>query len=127
MKASIRVVDESSRLNNGKHAPSHVESISFRTSTTATARPLAPSSKIRLLSHTDIVNRIIQGQHLVIYHSLVLDLTRWADKHPGGKAAILHFVGRDASDEMDAYHSVQDLNKAKGFVVGRVQHDVVSV
>ena len=39
---------------------------------------------------------------------------------------MLHFVGRDATDEMDAYHSKKDLRRVGGFVVGRVDGREVS-
>jgi hypothetical protein len=39
---------------------------------------------------------------------------------------VLHFVGRDATDEMDAYHSKKDLRRVGGFVVGRVDDREVS-
>lgn len=40
---------------------------------------------------------------------------------------MLHFVGRDATDEMDAYHSKKDLRRVGGFVVGRVDDREVSL
>ena len=78
----------------------------------------------RIIPRSELVERIIAGQNLVIYHRHVLDLTRWADQHPGGSLAVLHFVGRDASDEMDAYHSKNDLKRVKGFVVGKIENKV---
>lgn len=80
----------------------------------------------RIIPRAEIVERIIQGENLVVYHDQVLDLTRWTEHHPGGQLAVLHFVGRDASDEMDAYHSKDDLKRVRGFVVGRVAEKVSS-
>jgi len=45
---------------------------------------------------------IADGQLLVVYQAEVLKLDGWLDKHPGGKLAIMHMVGRDATDEMNA-------------------------
>lgn len=78
----------------------------------------------KVIPRTTLKQRIVAGDHLVIYHRQVLDLTRWAAKHPGGQLAILHFVGRDATDEMDAYHSEKDINRFKGFVCGRIESGV---
>jgi hypothetical protein len=97
------------------------ENISHR-KTTKTAN----HDRFGLISRSELIGRIAQGENLVIYRSQVLDLTRWADKHPGGKLAVLHFVGRDASDEMDAYHSADDIKKFQRFVVGKVSDDQVS-
>jgi len=129
MRASTLVVDEAKELGSSSaiaekrpNSPS-LENLSHRSTT---AQSSSNNRKTRLLTRSELINRIISGQNLVIYHSLVLDLTRWADKHPGGKLAVLHFVGRDASDEMDAYHSLNDLKKVNGFVVGRVDENEVS-
>lgn len=87
-----------------------------------TSRPLTPHQKsLPLLPRSHILSLILRGRLFVIYNSLILDLTSWADKHPGGKLAILHFVGRDATDEMEAYHSEGDLRRVGGFAVGRVE------
>lgn len=80
-----------------------------------------------LISRATLKQRIVAGDHLVIYEDQVLDLTRWADKHPGGKLAILHFVGRDATDEMNAYHSVHDIKRFAGFVCGQIESRVSRV
>jgi delta8-fatty-acid desaturase len=40
--------------------------------------------------------------------------------HPGGALAVLHYVGRDATDEIEAYHPVFALAKMKHYVFARV-------
>jgi len=52
------------------------------------------------MSRQAIVNRIADGQTIVIFEDCVLRLDSWLEKHPGGKLAIQHMVGRDATDEM---------------------------
>ncbi|KAJ9113788.1 hypothetical protein QFC20_001815 [Naganishia adeliensis] len=82
---------------------------------------MSDSKRDAVIPREQLKERIVAGDHLVIYHDQVLDLTRWAAKHPGGQLAILHFVGRDATDEMDAYHSEGDIKRFKGFVCGRIE------
>lgn len=76
-----------------------------------------------LWSRRDIETRILAGETLVVRHGLVLRIPQqWLDAHPGGALAILHFVGRDASDEMDAYHSDMTLQqRMKHYAVARVE------
>jgi cytochrome b involved in lipid metabolism len=130
MRASTLVVEEAKELGTSSAVAEKrsnsppLENLSHRSTTVQSS---SNDRKSRLLSRSELISRIISGQNLVIYHSLVLDLTRWADKHPGGKLAVLHFVGRDASDEMDAYHSLNDLKKVNGFIVGRVDENEVSL
>lgn len=48
----------------------------------------------------DIFDLIAAGRIIVIQDGAVLCLDDWLDKHPGGRLAIMHMVGRDATDEM---------------------------
>lgn len=74
-----------------------------------------------LYTRHDVAARILAGDHLIIYHDLLLRIPQsWLDAHPGGSLALLHFVGRDATDEIEAYHSDNTLNIVKKFSVGRV-------
>ena len=55
----------------------------------------------RIISPREIENSIAEGQLIVIHEGHVLRLDGWLEKHPGGKLAILHMVGRDATDEIN--------------------------
>jgi len=44
-------------------------------------------------------------------------------KHPGTSLAILHFVGRDAGDEIEAYHCDATQKKMRPFIVGQVKQE----
>ncbi|KAM0592737.1 hypothetical protein ACHAP0_006714 [Verticillium nonalfalfae] len=43
---------------------------------------------------------IAEGQTIVVFEEYVLRLDSWLERHPGGRLAILHMVGRDATDEI---------------------------
>lgn len=62
----------------------------------------APRNRDQVLSPQDVKALIVQGQTIVIYEDLVLRLDSWLDRHPGGRLAILHMVGKDATDEIVA-------------------------
>jgi sphingolipid 8-(E)-desaturase len=69
-----------------------------------------------------VAARILAGDTLVVYHAQLLRIPQsWLNQHPGGSLAILHFVGRDATDEIDAYHSEHTINMIKKYVVGSVE------
>ncbi|RDX55756.1 fatty acid/sphingolipid desaturase [Lentinus brumalis] len=69
-----------------------------------------------------VATRILAGDTLFILNGNVVRVPpSWLTSHPGGNLAILHYVGRDATDEVDAFHSDETLQKMKGFVVGRVE------
>ncbi|KAI3624941.1 sphingolipid 8-(E)-desaturase [Malassezia furfur] len=63
----------------------------------------------RVLTRAQIAERIAQGEVLVLHRRLVYKLDNWVNKHPGGDLAILHFVGRDAKDEIEVYHSAETI------------------
>lgn len=54
-----------------------------------------------LLSPREIEGLIARGQHIVVHEGHAMRLDGWLDKHPGGHLAILHMVGRDATDEIN--------------------------
>ncbi|WWC67214.1 uncharacterized protein I206_101121 [Kwoniella pini CBS 10737] len=89
--------------------------------------PVASSSRpkrdLPLLTRPEIAQRICDGQQLIILHSEVLNVSSWSIYHPGGALALLHFVGRDASDEIEAYHCPETLKRMKKFIVGKVKLD----
>lgn len=82
-----------------------------------------PERAAKILSRADIAERICAGQLLLLRDEQVLNVTNWAKHHPGGALALQHFVGRDAGDEILAYHSRGTLDRMAKFVVGRVVVD----
>ncbi len=54
-----------------------------------------------LLTRSDVFALIADGGKIVIKDDAVLRLDGWLEKHPGGRLAILHMVGRDATDELN--------------------------
>jgi len=82
---------------------------------------LVDSRSVRPLFTRDrVAEKICNGAVLVIYKAQLINATKWAPSHPGGALALLHFVGRDATDEIDAYHSEPAKKRMERMVVGRV-------
>lgn len=76
-------------------------------------------SRDRVMTPEAVDSLIADGNTIVIYEDYVLKLDSWLPKHPGGKLAIMHMVGRDASDEINAYHSTATLKTMKAYRIGR--------
>ena len=86
----------------------------------------SPSPRIRqlpLFNRDEVAERICQGALLFIFHDRVINASSWAKSHPGGVLAILHFVGRDATNEVLAYHSDEALKRIEKYAIGRVEID----
>jgi sphingolipid 8-(E)-desaturase len=76
----------------------------------------------RLWTRDDVAERVLAGDTLVIYRNNVLRIPpSWLKAHPGGDLAILHFVGRDATDEVDAFHNDEVLKRVRAFSVGQIE------
>ncbi|KAG9251182.1 fatty acid desaturase [Emericellopsis atlantica] len=73
----------------------------------------------QILTPRQVEGMIAKGDTIVIFQDMVLKLDGWLQKHPGGKLAILHMVGRDATDEIMAYHRAPTLKSVSAFRIGR--------
>lgn len=76
----------------------------------------------KILTRTDIIDLIADGRAIIIYKNYVLDLTSWLSKHPGGDKAVHHMIGRDATDEMHAYHSLEAVRMFKYWKIGEINY-----
>lgn len=65
--------------------------------------PSRLSRKDTLLSRRYIEGLIAEGKHVIIFEGRVLKVDAWIQFHPGGDKSIKHMVGRDATDEINAY------------------------
>lgn len=76
----------------------------------------------QLWTREQVADRILAGENLVVLHNKVIRVPQsWLNAHPGGALAILHFVGRDATDEVNAFHSDETLRKMEGYEIGAVE------
>ncbi|KAI1108472.1 fatty acid desaturase-domain-containing protein [Nemania sp. NC0429] len=76
-------------------------------------------SRDTILTPQAVRRMIADGHAIVVFEGLVLRLDSWLSRHPGGRLAILHMIGKDATDEMTVYHSAATLKTMKAFVIGR--------
>lgn len=77
----------------------------------------------KILTRDQIVDLIAAGKAIVIYKQYVLNLTSWLPKHPGGEKAVYHMIGRDATDEMNAYHSEESILLFKNWRIGQIDYE----
>ncbi|KAF8541964.1 fatty acid desaturase-domain-containing protein [Trichophaea hybrida] len=74
----------------------------------------------RVLTRRQIEGMIADGKAIFIYKGDVLSVNAWMKFHPGGDTAIRHMIGRDATDEVNALHSVDAKRRMKSYVIGRI-------
>ena len=72
-------------------------------------------------SRREIEGLIADGRKIIILGDQVLRVDAWLPYHPGGDKAILHMVGRDATDEITALHSGEAQAHMQKYVIGRIR------
>lgn len=55
-----------------------------------------------ILSRNRVESMIADGKTVIILDNKVLMVDAWLKYHPGGDKVIMHMVGRDATDEVNA-------------------------
>jgi sphingolipid 8-(E)-desaturase len=55
-----------------------------------------------LYSRRQVEGLIADGRTIILVDQKVLKVDAWLKFHPGGDKAIMHMVGRDATDELNA-------------------------
>lgn len=73
-----------------------------------------------VLTRAQLAERIARGDVLVVHRRLIYKLNNWIHQHPGGDLAILHFVGRDARDEIEVYHSDETIRMMRRFAIAQL-------
>jgi delta8-fatty-acid desaturase len=63
---------------------------------------MSSTKKDVIISRKEIEGYIAAGKSIIIVDQKVLKVDPWLKYHPGGDKAILHMVGRDATDEVNA-------------------------
>ncbi|KAG4278293.1 hypothetical protein FPRO04_13924 [Fusarium proliferatum] len=81
----------------------------------------APKKTPKLMTRDEIEDLIAQGRHIIIIHRQVIKVDPWLQYHPGGDKAMLHMVGKDASDEIDAFHSFEARQQMMRYRIGRIE------
>ncbi|KAG8424287.1 hypothetical protein J3458_001093 [Metarhizium acridum] len=72
------------------------------------------------MSRNEIESRIAGGQKIVIFNQYVLKVDPWLPYHPGGEKALLHMVGKDATDEIQALHSKAAQEQMMRYRIGKI-------
>lgn len=80
-----------------------------------------PTTVLPCWTREQVAARILAGETLFILHEKVIRVPQsWLAVHPGGALSILHFTGRDATDEVQAFHSDPTLKRMLGYAIGTV-------
>ncbi|KAI1090485.1 fatty acid desaturase [Rostrohypoxylon terebratum] len=74
-----------------------------------------------VLSRRQIEGLIADGRTIFILDQYVFKADPWLQYHPGGDKAILHMVGRDATDEVTALHSPEARQQMNKYRIGRIE------
>ncbi|TKA30478.1 hypothetical protein B0A50_02706 [Salinomyces thailandicus] len=85
------------------------------------AARIIASGKDTIFSRDEVESLIADGRKIVIIDQKVVKPDAWLPYHPGGDKAILHMVGRDATNEVRAFHSAETQQLMLRYQIGRVE------
>ena len=57
----------------------------------------------KIYSRGEVESLIADGRAILVINNKVIKADAWLNYHPGGDLAIRHMIGRDATDEVNAY------------------------
>ncbi|KAH6982787.1 fatty acid desaturase-domain-containing protein [Ilyonectria sp. MPI-CAGE-AT-0026] len=80
-----------------------------------------PARTPPLMTRDEIEAMIAEGRNIIVLHGQVVRVDPWLKYHPGGDKAMLHMVGKDASDEVDALHSLEARQQMLRYRIGRIE------
>ncbi|KAK4094089.1 fatty acid desaturase [Purpureocillium lilacinum] len=99
-------LDRSLSLHTHTPVAAGIDLVVFVASVVSMAASAAPGAarmdRDQVLTADVIDAMIANGDTVVIFQDYVLRLNSWLALHPGGSLAILHMVGRDATNEITA-------------------------
>lgn len=75
----------------------------------------------QILTRGKIESLIAEGRKIVVVDGAVLKVDAWLPYHPGGDKAILHMVGRDATNEVKAFHAVETQQFMQKYRIGKIE------
>jgi len=71
------------------------------TAASASKGAAAPARSYPVLARREIEALIAEGRAVFIVDQHVIKADAWRKYHPGGDKAIMHMIGRDATDEVN--------------------------
>ena len=85
--------------------------------------PVTQTSRYReqVIGRGRVEELIAEGRKIVIVDGRVLKVDAWLPYHPGGDKALLHMVGRDATNEVRAFHSSETQQFMHKYQIGRIE------
>ncbi|GAM85734.1 hypothetical protein ANO11243_037420 [Dothideomycetidae sp. 11243] len=75
----------------------------------------------RIYSRDEVEALIADGRSIFVLDGNLIKADAWLRYHPGGDKAIMHMIGRDATDEVTALHSQEARQRMDKYAIGSVQ------
>ncbi|KAM7194601.1 hypothetical protein V8F33_007153 [Rhypophila sp. PSN 637] len=80
-----------------------------------------PKRPLPVLSRRQIESMIADGRLIIILDNYVLKTDAFLKYHPGGDKAMMHMVGRDATDEINGLHSAEARKMMERYRIGTIE------
>ncbi|XP_049636759.1 fatty acid desaturase 2-like protein FADS2B [Suncus etruscus] len=99
-------LDEKTQSSNGKAANRKAANgkVEICVKQEANGKCVVPRKSLNQYSWQEIQKHNLETDQWLVINRKVYDVTRWADKHPGGRRVLTHYAGEDATDVFKAMH-----------------------
>ena len=88
----------------------------------STSTPAAQASALKEYTYEEVAKHNKDTDCWCVVNGDVLDVTKFLDKHPGGRHAILLFAGKEASEEFNMLHKADVVMKyAPETIIGKIK------
>ncbi|XP_072494720.1 fatty acid desaturase 2-like protein FADS2B [Notamacropus eugenii] len=75
----------------------------------ARGKPMADGKGLPVYTWEEIQKHNLKTDQWLVINRKVYDVTKWADRHPGGSRVLNHYAGEDATDVILAMHLDQNV------------------
>lgn len=87
-------------------APNQQTSVTAAAKTRAAAAEETDSTrKLRPVTLAEVAQHSRRDDNWIVIDGHAYDVTRWAQRHPGGARVLSHYAGEDATDAFQAFHT----------------------
>lgn len=76
---------------------------------------------LKVLTREEVSRHSTEGDLWIIIDTVVYDMSRFIDMHPGGAFPILEYAGKDATDAFYGLHKQEVLDKYARYRIGTIE------
>lgn len=82
---------------------------------------------LKVFTREEVSRHATEGDLWIIIDTVVYDMSRFVDMHPGGAFPILEYAGKDATDAFYGLHRQEVLTKYDRYKIGTIEGEAPQI